>query len=365
MRGYRDPRQPVHPFVRGPGTPLGLFPTPQLAETPGAGRPSWDHSTPLRTLHKTSVEGGVLPSYGGYIPGGRHVIGTSASGNVPRSAYQQAEPAPPLPPTPPRSAVEMHRSSFKPARLVAQQEATLRQYRLRGVNRWAPYGVDVADDAALPPGARGSSSSSAAPAAGATAAGVTCTEAEYLAMPEEAHLLWGHAARNGGWGGYANVAERLRNTARPRSVGPHERLRRARLDGVARATDLPPPNPVHHLALDGVDGLSEGVPSGRGGRDGETWTPATTPPSSHRSMRPASARSIATTARAARAREEAVQSMAARGDGGGGGDARARTTRLAVSSGSRHATRAPTRANGGDAMATAIVPMPAAAAYSA
>ena len=134
--------------------------------------------------------------------------------------------------------MEVHREAFRPARRVAHEEATLRQYKLSGANRWAPYGVDTDEQSSRPNSHRPKSASE---------------EQQYLAMPEEAHYLWTHAQEHGRWGGYSHIGARLQNTARPRSVGPHERLVRSQRAARLRGEPIeapPPPNPVHSLALE-------------------------------------------------------------------------------------------------------------------
>ena len=223
---YVNARLPVHPYVSGPGTPNGMFPMPQQSEE--------RLRTPDHELHTVKV-GGLNVGFKGHIPGGKHVLGTSATGRLPRR--DSCGPPPPEQATPPRFAAEIHRKAFKQARFVGQQEATLRQHRLNGINRWAPFGVDT------DPGPTPSSRSD-----------VTDTHAQqhYLSVPEEAHYLWDHTTAHGAWGGYSDVGEKLRNTRRPHSVGPHARLVRSHQAARARGEFLEPqhpPNPVHHLAL--------------------------------------------------------------------------------------------------------------------
>lgn len=230
-----NPRLPVHPFVDGRAPSNS---TAQIGEIYGSNQPSFEHKSPTNELYKVSSGSGVKIGYKGHIPGGRHVIGTSVNGNVPISV---CEPPPPPVPLPPRSALEVHRTAFRPARHVAQQEATLRQYRLQGTNRWAPFGVDTQDDP---------------PATARSSTGFSTARSDYLTLPEEAHgfvrTLWSHANLHGQWGGYANVGERLKSTARPRSAAPHERLMRARAGRTsagAVAAHQHNQNPVHHLDL--------------------------------------------------------------------------------------------------------------------
>ena len=246
---------PVHAHdgrgtTRGPQHTLDhwALPVPQQNEAELGGRPSFDHTTPDAELHRTHV-GGLKVGYKGHIPGARFQVGACPAGNVPR---RECEPMPlglqVQLAAPPRYASEVHRKAFKPARQRAQQEASVRQYRLQGLNRWAPFGVDTDDQAIT---SRSGMSTARSGMSTARCSG-TSEQQEYLAVPEEAHFLWEHARQHGGWGGYTNISEKLRNTQRPRSVGPHTRLVRSHSAALQHGAELEPqhpPSPVHHISL--------------------------------------------------------------------------------------------------------------------
>ena len=186
-----------------------------------SGRPSWECRTTTQDEHlqKFHNEIGFIPGYRGFIPGRRNTLGTSPVGAVPRRTYFDVV-SPDPPPRAPRSASENHRRAFRLPHHVAQEEHTLKQHRLQGVNRFAPFGVDVCetDRSTVPLSARSQSDSP-----------------RYLAVPEEScGTLWPFVKNYGKWCGYSNkpegqlLSERRAAGRAPNGGGPHARMRRDR-----------------------------------------------------------------------------------------------------------------------------------------
>ena len=120
----------------------------ETADTKQHRNPTWERATPASETfcHRNARKVG----YAGHIPGERYHVGRSLTGGLPRRedrAPLEREHFEPPPPPVERDADMVHAMGFRQARLLAQSDASVRQYRnCKGTNRWAPFGVDADDE---------------------------------------------------------------------------------------------------------------------------------------------------------------------------------------------------------------------------
>lgn len=221
---HRNPNAPVNPYTRGPGTPWAQTQQPNTARE--VSHPSFERATPEEAAFRNAI-GGLKVGYKGHIPGGKYHFGSSVTGGLPRheSLARNETLHAAMPPPPSRSDAEIRRSSHAKPHLLAQQDATIRQSRLHGINRYAPFGVDASDDTPPPPRA---ASAPRGRTGGAPALPyrrlyhvddpVEAARAAYLSVPEEVQNACGlYVQQQGRWGGYSNFGEKIHSELRARS----------------------------------------------------------------------------------------------------------------------------------------------------